>query len=56
MSLKINDLLHIPPCDIVNADIRCWGTELPSKEKLCTSLICSCQKSSMSGKVERKKL
>ena len=39
-----------------NADIRCWGTELPSKEKLCTSLICSCQKSSMSGKVERKKL
>ena len=41
---------------IVNADIRCWGIELPSKEKLCTSLICSCQKSSMSGKVERKKL
>ena len=40
----------------VNVDIRCWGTGLLLKGKLCTFLTCLCQKSSMRGKSERKKL
>ena len=40
----------------VNVDIRCWGTGLLLKGKLCTFLTFLCQKSSMRGKSERKKL